>query len=70
MGSIQSLLNAATLLEREKEGGKGESVSWRELWSADNRYTPCDSHVIRVKVFEELKRPHTQCNVCCRQKKT
>ena len=39
MGSIQSLLNAATLLEEEKEGGKGGGSRslWKELWSADNR---------------------------------
>ena len=40
MGSIQCLLNAATLLDEEKEGGRGvgDASSWKELWSANNRY--------------------------------
>ena len=39
MGSIQCLLNAATLLDEEKEGGRavGSASSWKELWCADNR---------------------------------
>ena len=39
MGSIQSLLNAATLLEGERDGGKGlvTGSSWKELWNADSR---------------------------------
>ena len=43
IGSIQCLINAATLLEEEREGGRtvgtsASSASWKELWSADNRY--------------------------------
>ena len=51
IGSIQSLITAATLLEGEREGvggGKGGGHSlWKELWSADNRCSvelvPCVS---------------------------
>lgn len=39
IGSIQCLLNAATLIEAEREGGRQVPTNtWKGLWSADNRY--------------------------------